>query len=691
MSVPNPDGESWDVLQMYMKYLRKEQRIYIVDLGTNEVALRRFEAEEGKTPITHARFTLHTDGRLYGVVPNWYAWRTGGLLNVYRYDPAANEFSLFAEIPGMGGERYSIASGTDGKLWGTAVYIGQDREDPDDKKVVTAFSLNPETREVRRYGKLGPRHETNIAYAYWFGHDGTHMYIASGKIPWYLVAVDKETGEETVLLEAPKGDYKTRMRVYDVDRGGAFAYTQRADDEPKAWFWLWQGEAIPEPKAESAEEMAALTPPWPDPGPDPAMQAAAPEPGIYRGQIVPDPEGTAVLWVRETPEAEWRSIRLENVETHLQEIHRFTLLPDGRIYGSGPGYNGRFVFDPEAGETTQLGNMHLETYVQLPVGDAVYMSGYASAPLWRYDPALAWTVDRGGPPGEAPPEITAPESNPRKVAILHEETRIKRTADMVRGADGKLYLGGQGLRDYLGGGFGWYDPETGEQGGLWKPFSGYSVQELCAVLGGTYIVISTKTEVDELAENVQPLAAKLFIWDVEQGALVAEAVPVEPGETEAERADKTGMLVEVAPGRVLGITEGAGATGAGVLYGMEVPSGEILFRKPIPRTLTLHWGHTSANWSSFVHGPDGYVYTILGSRDDPALVLVRIDPRDATVEPLGTVPMPLGKFLFVGRDLYLGGDDHFRVIRNVAVEAKAATAGEEALTETDGVEADAAP
>ena len=34
------------------------------------------------------------------------------------------------------------------------------------------------------------------------------------------------------------------------------------------------------------------------------------------------------------------------------------------------------------------------------------------------------------------------------------------------GADGKIYFGGFGLRHYTGGGFGWYDPKTAQDGRL---------------------------------------------------------------------------------------------------------------------------------------------------------------------------------------------------------------------------------
>jgi hypothetical protein len=57
-------------------------------------------------------------------------------------------------------------------------------------------------------------------------------------------------------------------------------------------------------------------------------------------------------------------------------------------------------------------------------------------------------------------------------------------------------------------------------------------------------------------------------------------------------------------------------------------------------------------------GPDGFVWTYL--RD----VLVRIDPKDATVYVVGKI-IPVGYPTFVGRDIYLSGPEQLRRVRNV--------------------------
>ena len=116
----------------------------------------------------------------------------------------------------------------------------------------------------------------------------------------------------------------------------------------------------------------------------------------------------------------------------------------------------------------------------------------------------------------------------------------------------RIYFGGFGLRHYTGGGFGWYDPKTRKMDGFWKPLSGYAVQWIAPALDGRLIVISTIRAADELNDNRAPEEAKLFVYDVSEQKIVREIVPVAKGRT-------TGLIAEVAPGRLLGLTSDPGA------------------------------------------------------------------------------------------------------------------------------------
>ena len=109
---------------------------------------------------------------------------------------------------------------------------------------------------------------------------------------------------------------------------------------------------------------------------------------------------------------------------------------------------------------------------------------------------------------------------------------------------------------------------------------------------------------------------------------------------------------------------GYGKPGSGLLYGVDVTTGEVLFRKPLPWPVSTddhwpHWVDPSYEYLDLVLGPDGFIWTYLKN------ILVRIDPKDARVNVVGKID-PVGHVTFVGNDLYLSGPEQLRRIRNIA-------------------------
>jgi hypothetical protein len=225
------------------------------------------------------------------------------------------------------------------------------------------------------------------------------------------------------------------------------------------------------------------------------------------------------------------------------------------------------------------------------------------------------------------------------------------------GADGKIYFGGFGLRHYTGGGFGWYDPKARKMDGFWEPLSGYAVQWLAAAAQGQLMVISTIRSADELKNHRAPDEAKLLVYDIVQKRIVREIVPI-------AKARTTGLIVEVEPGRLLGLTSHGQHPDRSILYGVDAAKGEVLFAKELPSPVSTdahwpHWVDPSFEYHAFVPGPDSFVWTYLKD------VLVRVDPKDASVHVIGKID-PVGWPTFVGRDLYLAGHEQLRRIRNLA-------------------------
>ncbi len=93
----------------------------------------------------------------------------------------------------------------------------------------------------------------------------------------------------------------------------------------------------------------------------------------------------------------WKSIRLQRVPTYPHRINPLSLLPDGRLCGTGDDYVGSFLFDPRDDKTTYLGpRTGLAPYTTIVCGGKLYFSGYPGGPLFVYNPARPWTLGKDG-------------------------------------------------------------------------------------------------------------------------------------------------------------------------------------------------------------------------------------------------------------------------------------------------------
>lgn len=645
--VPNPGGQNWDVLQIYFKDYYGPTWLHAIDLGTGTVKKQRL-------PDHHQFYlsgrALGFDGKYYIATPS----RKTGSMDLFVYDPQTNSIEEKGEIvSGLGGEVRPLVTGPDGRIYGTGTR----------GKRVGLYIYDPKLgKVVKDFGPVGPSHPNGAWSRYVMGVDHTHAYIASGMIPaWYLVAVDLATGQEKVLLESPSEQVMDIIEQFP----GAIARVPQPGGAPYKEFWLHQGRAIP--RTNSTPPWAAKASPW---------DGAAPKPEVYYGQIDPDEQGNAVLWHRARngarpagaaaavasgstapANAGWQPIRLKDVDAYAHRLNPLSVLPDGRLYGTGEDYVGTFLFDLRTDQATYCGpRVGLAPYTTIVVGGKLYLSGYSGGHLFVYDPAHPWTLGKGGPPGDPAPDQGDARSNPRYLGDFDKTTRVGLMHSSALGADGRIYFGGFGLRHYTGGGFGWFDPRTGKLDGFWKPLSGYAVQWIAPALDGALIVISTIRAADELNENRAPAEAKLFVYDVRSQKLVREFAPV-------PKARTTGLILEVAPGRLLGLTSNPEAPRRSVLYGVDVTTGVTLFTRDVPSPVSTddywpHWVDPSYEYNVLTRGPDGFVWTWLKD------VLVRINPKDARVEVVGRLD-PVGWPTFVGNDLYLSGPEQLRRIRNI--------------------------
>jgi len=140
---------------------------------------------------------------------------------------------------------------------------------------------------IRDYGPIGPDHAPHGARGYAIGVDDQFIYVASGKIPWYLIAVSIKSGVQKLLAETKAGG---DVSVSPMNGGARVSVRYDPESAPQQ-FWLYHGEMIP--KAGNDPPWTPFDSPW---------DKAPPEPEVYRGQV--DPVGSkAYLWWRSAEDA----------------------------------------------------------------------------------------------------------------------------------------------------------------------------------------------------------------------------------------------------------------------------------------------------------------------------------------------------------------------------------------------------
>jgi len=679
--VPNPDGKTYDLLLRYYNTYWGPHTTVIIDLGTGEVS------RHVRPSALFSAAAIGPDGRYYSTITG----KGGTAIQVY--DPATNSISDLADVAkDVDGETKPLCIAPDGMMYGAG--------SSDSRAII--YQLDPTTGKITNYGHVGPSHAPNDCWGYSVAADDRCVYVASGKLPWYLVAYDRQAKTDAVLLtlDDPRGYLHVSQ-----GRHGCEAGTQTSKGESKR-YWLHHGKLIEKAKPNEP-------PPWKIPEGSKPWVATPPRPDLGTGGLLPKADGEAELWVlpaearqkmpKEPPaDADpkalgWKVVRFR-VPTYPYPILRVTALPDGRVCGSGGNYLGNFIWDPATGKAEHKGILPLSHYCSTVAGSKVYMSGYPSSALYVYDPDKPWTANVAPKPWMKPLRDDDKANNPRRLTYLaHDGSGCHKMLAAATGADGKVYFGGRWYRNGEGGGLGWWDIQAGKGGGLAEPFRCYQVHHMTTAADARYIVVSTKAVRDAIGGQPEPEAARLFVFDTASMKIVREIVPV-------EKAKMTGPVAGVGGPFVLGLTccpadrEGAKegrfalsygyADRSSILYKVNVETGQVVWTKPLPYPAGFRMNENAIRQDGFDFrlGQDGKVWTFTGGKFTPVnpekdwhfsylgrdLSLVRIDPQDGRVDVVGKLDRG-GEIAFSGRDILLSGgckylekdNIHLRRLRNI--------------------------
>lgn len=636
--VPNPDGQSWDLVMFYYPAYMGPHEVFIYDFGSEELIKREFP----RGHMFHLQPQWMIDGQLYV--------KTGNTL--WTYDPAENELINLGKPTGDNVARTAWARHGD-KFYGIGSVAGGGNE------VFAPFMFDPKTLETEFFEQF----ELETPLRAWiynlFRVEGDWMYFAFGHTPWQLIGYNMRTEEVKHLAQSRRiqGDHRTmylhplsgsRNRELAGYDGFLVVINDPAEEgRDSVSYWLKDGELI-----ERGDED---TPPW-DPRPEAderqqQQQTEPPKPEIVR--VRPDFEGVVRVWHRMPGEGDWDNIEFE-VTRYPQAVRRIATLPDGRIFMLGEAYGQAIMFNPATGERTPLGDT-MSVYSMTEWAGKIYMSGYHSSRVWEFDPDQPWT--RGITAGDEPPadddeadmKIDDDDVNPRQVAVLRDYSKVHMPiGGTVGAADGRLYVGGPITRIGSGGGLGWYDTNTGEAGGLTAPFTAYQIFWMGTAMDGRYVLISTKPTQDDEDPDYTPEQGALFVFDTEEGEIIHKIVSPELGRD-------PGPIAEAAPGLVIGHT--AANDGSGLLFGLDVEKEEILWTKPVPVRQVTSLSEIRRHRYAYQRGPDGHIWAMMGR------VLVRIRPEDAHVEVLGRIGQgDVGQLTFSGGNVYIAGSDYLRRI-----------------------------
>ncbi|HUT34952.1 MAG TPA: hypothetical protein VNE39_15790 [Planctomycetota bacterium] len=554
------------------------------------------------------------------------------------------------------------------------LYIFEGKTNPD------SFSeYDPRTNECRRVAGIGPAYKTVLAPSgrIYIGEVGGNVSVYDpqvGKLTrydrptgrtihwgvytmeveepwvycgmtdhghWWLTVIDTRTGESKSYFEQPPltsgsvvrteagnilfrdGLLKDGKPVLDADGKPA-----RPDPPDKSkrlegnrpWPNMWRVTGYANSKYPEPEEGLGLE-----------FDMADAEPSNWNGGV-----GT-VRWRKKGEEA-WKTIEVKGLELIGSSPKCLGVAPDGKLVGVAEFYGAFFRFDPRTGTSEKIGIAPGSVYDILPLADHTYFCGYVSF-LADYDHGQPYAMSRSA-------EFDK-DTNPKRY-----RTEGKWTTCMVRGPDGRIYLGGKYGRHLPGGGLSIFDPKTKEMRRIREPFKQLGVVGLYVIDGGNTLALTTKP-----VGAGGPPHGSIFLFDLAKQEIAREV------KLDQLKANPDQLLV-VGDRAVIGVSRASEPDEFGhekhftLVYGLDLESGALLFQKRHPgRAFT---GMCAYDHTDLVRGPDACGWLFVDE------ALCRIHP-DGSLERVRERMDFRGKMVWQGNTLYLfnGGRVYNRLFANV--------------------------
>jgi hypothetical protein len=463
---------------------------------------------------------------------------------------------------------------------------------------------------------------------------------------WWLTVIDTRTGESTSYFDVESGQPPAKPGSHSVVRTEAgdtlFGRYVLEDGKP-----LMDEDGSPvRPDQPDKSAPLAGNRPWPSMwrvsgyaggGYEEAKEGLGLEFDLEQAEPNNWNGGLATIRWRKQEQQDWRSIEIAGLELVGTSPKCLAVAPDGKLVGVGQFYGSVFRFDPATGRSEKIGIAPGSVYDILPLQDRTYFCGYVAF-LAEYDHSRPYEMNRRASFEE--------DTNPRRYRTMGKWTRC-----MVRGPDGRIYLGGTFGRHTTGGGLSIFDPETKEMQTIRDLFEYLGVDGLTFVQDGKTLAITTRP----VGEG-GPEKGSIFLFDMAEQRIAKEItldIPANPDELFIGGEDTA-----IGVSRAMQTDEYGREAHSTLVYGVDLGTGKLLFEKRYPgRAFT---GMCPYDRTPLVRGPDGCGWLFVDE------ALCRIHP-DGTLETVRDKMQYRGTIVWRDKTLYIynGGRVYSRLFANV--------------------------
>ena len=509
------------------------------------------------------------------------------------YEPATEQVVMLGRVIESADDTliYRMVFGPDGKLYGGT----------QSNSLPSVFQLDPDTLEVRQFGRVGTPRST-YSYAYYLAVDPPWLYVVVGESPWELVALNMQTLETRVLATRDESGFM-QFEIGPTIQVKLIA--NKRTPQQRVEVMACVDGALVQRDAKSLRKR--------DVRPRSGQLANLPE--LDLSDVKPgDNKVGRVRW--RARGQDWKQAQFSINYTSPIDIESLVTLPNKQLLGNARQYHGFFIYDPAMRSLRRLGPLGISGGPRVTIGDTVYAAGYPNSVLYAYDSRRPWAPDKAG--GGNPALLGRFEATGAHYPYFFA-TAAKR-----------LYVVGRRERTGVGSGIGYYDLEGKRFAGHHDRLDSFDPSGLAAL--GDRIVFSTK-----LRDGI-PGEAPLIVYDRDLREITRHVVY--PNLADA------GQLF-VAP------------DGRDVVVGLS-PSERAIYRYDIKQGVLLSWRPLDSDVGPATQRPsDGSVWAVVG-RD-----LLRFDARtlDSTlIENLAETPNGAATIAWTGDQLYWATGNQVRMI-----------------------------